>query len=224
MGVCAYCGQKAGWLKNTREECVQKAARGVESLKQVIADGVLNGQRFADIQPTLVTLRKQYLVPDEEAVAAIKNGWDTAAKARSIKTDDPFALGDTPKLVRPPHLNPRITAQRGCSAFTPNRPKLGMSPTYTAGRFPPLLPLLLRACWHSVEYTPHLCFWTALIDILSTSGGSTNGGGSPDEGGPGFRGSNRKRILAMRSRSKISGVSLAHSAAGDSIRAERKLN
>jgi len=85
MGICSYCGQSAGWFHSTHEECVQRAAQGVECLKQTVADAVLSGKRFIDIEPILSSLRTEHQVPDQQAASATKDGWNVGAKERSVK-------------------------------------------------------------------------------------------------------------------------------------------
>jgi len=84
MAICKYCGEKAGWFSEAHESCIQKAAQGIEALKQCVADAIVQGKQYPDIKAQLDTLVADSNIPQDQVLPAIKDAWSQAAKNRSV--------------------------------------------------------------------------------------------------------------------------------------------
>jgi hypothetical protein len=84
MSICRYCGQKTGWFKDAHEECVQRAAAGVNNLKACVVDAVLQGKKYGDIKDQIDGLILDSAIPKDEVLPAIKEAWSQGATSRSI--------------------------------------------------------------------------------------------------------------------------------------------
>jgi len=49
MGICRYCGQKAGWFRNAHDECAKKAQQQNETAQGCAAEA----RRLAELQSKL---------------------------------------------------------------------------------------------------------------------------------------------------------------------------
>src|SRR5438552_12100404 len=83
MAICRYCGQKAGWFSGAHAECIQKANNAIEALKTCMADAIIQGKRYSEIKPQLDKTSAESAIPQEQALAAIKEGWSQGAEQRS---------------------------------------------------------------------------------------------------------------------------------------------
>jgi len=83
MAICRYCGQKAGWFSEAHAECIQKANNGIEALKTCMADAIIQGKPYSEIKPQLDKTTADSAIPQEQALAAIKEGWSQGAEQRS---------------------------------------------------------------------------------------------------------------------------------------------
>src|SRR6266567_3368805 len=84
MSVCRYCGQNAGWFRDTHDACVQKGQQGIQSLKTYVTDAVMQDKTFAEIKENLDKLVADSSVPNDQVLAAIKEGWSEGAEKRSV--------------------------------------------------------------------------------------------------------------------------------------------
>src|SRR5436309_4627547 len=84
MGVCQYCGQKAGWFSDTHEECVQEAEHGLEAMKSCVTEAVVNGESYEEIRTQLDRLVADSAIPKAKMLPAIKEGWSRGATQRGI--------------------------------------------------------------------------------------------------------------------------------------------
>ena len=84
MGVCQYCGQKAGWFSDAHAECVQKADQGIAAVKNCVIDALVNGKSYEEIRAQLDKLVADSAIPKAKLLPAIKEGWSEGATQRSI--------------------------------------------------------------------------------------------------------------------------------------------
>jgi hypothetical protein len=84
MSICRYCGQKAGWFSEAHEGCIQKVNQGIEALSACIANAIVEGKEYAEIEAQLGKVATDAAAPEEEVRRAIKEGWSKGAEKRSI--------------------------------------------------------------------------------------------------------------------------------------------
>ena len=84
MSVCRYCGQKAGWFSDAHESCIQKSNLGIEALKVCMANAVAQGKQDGEIRVQLDKIVADALIPQEQALAAIKESWSQAAEKQGM--------------------------------------------------------------------------------------------------------------------------------------------
>jgi hypothetical protein len=84
MSVCRYCGQNAGWFSEAHESCIQKSNQGIEALKACMANAIAQGKQYGEIKVQLEKIIANAQIPQEQALAAIKEGWSRGAETRSI--------------------------------------------------------------------------------------------------------------------------------------------
>jgi hypothetical protein len=98
MGVCRYCNQKAGWLKDAHDVCEQKANAGIASLRTCMADAVVAGKRYSDVSADIDKVSTNAAIPAEQVRVALKDGWSEGAerrcKAQPISDPDFTAISD----------------------------------------------------------------------------------------------------------------------------------
>jgi hypothetical protein len=85
MGVCVYCGQKAGWFHEAHDACVQKAQEGLGELKKCISDAVVDAQTYDGIRERVDKIIADSSIPRNQILPTIKEGWDKGAVIRSIR-------------------------------------------------------------------------------------------------------------------------------------------
>jgi len=83
MGICRYCGQKAGWFKEAHDSCMRMASQGIETIKAKVSLAVAEGKPYGEIKATLDEVIQGSRVPQQQALAAIKEGWSQGAEQRS---------------------------------------------------------------------------------------------------------------------------------------------
>jgi hypothetical protein len=49
MGVCDYCGDKAGWLQNSHPACVAKASTTSQTVKDLVFSGTVAGKSYEEL-------------------------------------------------------------------------------------------------------------------------------------------------------------------------------
>jgi hypothetical protein len=84
MAICRYCGEKAGWFSEAHGSCIQKAAQGIEALKQCVADAIVQGKQYPEIKTQLDKIVADSNIPQDQVLPAIKDGWSQGAKNRCI--------------------------------------------------------------------------------------------------------------------------------------------
>jgi hypothetical protein len=84
MSVCRYCGQKAGWFSDAHESCIQKSNQGIEALKACMANAVARGKPYDEIRVQLNKIAADAVIPEQQALAAIKEGWSQGAEKQAI--------------------------------------------------------------------------------------------------------------------------------------------
>src|ERR1700687_1571125 len=112
MAVCRYCGEKAGWFSEAHGSCRQKAAQGIEALKQCVADAIVQGKQYPEIKAKLDKIVADSNIPQDQVLPAIKYGWSQGAKNRCIvqpMSDD--ELSSISDFYRSAELPQKETAQ-----------------------------------------------------------------------------------------------------------------
>ncbi len=90
MALCRYCGQKASWFTDVHAACVEMANAGVESIKRLMADAVVEGKKYTDIAATIEKLVARTAIPQDQVRAALKDGWSQGTEQRS-KAQQPIS-------------------------------------------------------------------------------------------------------------------------------------
>jgi hypothetical protein len=49
MGLCKYCGEKAGLFKTSHDECATNLQRSIGAVRKLISDGTLGGREYSDL-------------------------------------------------------------------------------------------------------------------------------------------------------------------------------
>jgi hypothetical protein len=83
MAICQYCGQKAGWFSEAHDSCIKKANQGIEALKTCMADAMIRGKPYSEIKSQLDKITAESAISQEQALAAIKEGWSQGVEERS---------------------------------------------------------------------------------------------------------------------------------------------
>ncbi len=83
MGVCGYCRQKTGWFSNAHDGCAKRAKAGIESVKKCMADAVVQGKHYGEVSATIRGLIADAAIPQDQANAALKDGWSEAVEQKS---------------------------------------------------------------------------------------------------------------------------------------------
>lgn len=85
MSVCKYCGERAGWFSDAHEDCKLRAAQGVESLKTEVGKAVMDGRKYEEIADKIHSIIADDHVPEQDARAALKQGWSDGAVSKALK-------------------------------------------------------------------------------------------------------------------------------------------
>jgi hypothetical protein len=72
MAICRYCGEKAGWFSEAHGSCIQKAAQGIEALKQCVADAIVQGKQYPEIKAQLDKIVADSNIPQDQVLPASK--------------------------------------------------------------------------------------------------------------------------------------------------------
>ncbi len=83
MALCRYCGQRAGWFSDSHQTCIEKAAEGIETVRLAVQAVTSLGEKYEAIKAKVETMIREWHVPQQEALAAIKEGWSQGAEERS---------------------------------------------------------------------------------------------------------------------------------------------
>jgi hypothetical protein len=122
MGLCRYCGAKAGWFSDVHDECVRSAEDGCAKVCSLIAATLekpvptdhpdfdkwysLYGQMlWAEVKPEVEKLQSEHRIPADQVRGALRRGWIQGAARIAIAV-----------LVMWTGALARITA-RGCIYF-----------------------------------------------------------------------------------------------------------
>ncbi|MCU1309871.1 MAG: hypothetical protein JWO20_996 [Candidatus Angelobacter sp.] len=95
MGICTYCGQKAGWLSDVHTACIEKAEFGIAAINNVVMDAVTTGKTYDEISAAIKSISAQNAVPQDKVVLSIKDGWSKAAVEKGVKqpvSDDELSI------------------------------------------------------------------------------------------------------------------------------------
>src|ERR1022692_18840 len=84
MGICRYCGQRAGWFSDTHDECVRKAAQGLEQLKSCVTDAIVQCKKYDDVKSTIDRLLSDSAIPHDQFLSAFMDAWIQGAETRCI--------------------------------------------------------------------------------------------------------------------------------------------
>jgi hypothetical protein len=107
MGMCKYCGEKAGWFSDVHDSCVSAAKEGSEKIASLISS-VLSSKLvppsdhptdevwsrefaervWAETKPQIGELASRQHVPSDELRSAMRSGWSTGAE--NVATAEPM--------------------------------------------------------------------------------------------------------------------------------------
>jgi hypothetical protein len=109
MGVCKFCGEKAGWFSEAHDACVAAAREGCQQIASLLAsvvtdklippagcagdDGSLSrfaAQVWSEVKPALDRVTAEHRVPSDAARQAILQGWSTGAEQVGLAQPAPF--------------------------------------------------------------------------------------------------------------------------------------
>jgi hypothetical protein len=107
MGLCRYCGEKAGWFSDVHDECVRSAEDGCAKVCSLIAATLqkpvptdhpdldewykLFGQMlWAEVKPQIEKLQTDHRIPQDQVRGALRGGWIQGAA--QIATAGPIPL------------------------------------------------------------------------------------------------------------------------------------
>jgi hypothetical protein len=96
MGICTYCHQKAGWFSDAHDACVQKAAKGAETIQTCMANAVVQGKQYDDIAALINKVQGEAAIPQDQVRSALQRGWsdgsDTHCKKQPISLTEFSAI------------------------------------------------------------------------------------------------------------------------------------
>jgi hypothetical protein len=84
MSTCRYCGQSAGWFSEAHEGCIQRSNQGIEALKACMENAVAQGMLQGEIRVQLDKIIAYAVIPQEQVLPAIKEGWSREAVKQGI--------------------------------------------------------------------------------------------------------------------------------------------
>lgn len=97
MGVCEYCGEKAGWFQSNHPACVTKAEYSRSVVEKLVFDGTLAGRDYselsAEVQKVLTDSRASFKYVRD----AIHQGANDAASQIALKS--PVSSSEFKRLV-----------------------------------------------------------------------------------------------------------------------------
>jgi hypothetical protein len=85
MGICKYCGQKAGWFNDAHDTCVQKAMNGIKTAKECMTNAVIESTDYSELATLSNKLISEAAIPEEQIRSAFKEGWSDGAEIRCKK-------------------------------------------------------------------------------------------------------------------------------------------
>jgi len=98
MSICRYCGQKAGWFSEAHKSCIEKSSQGIEAIKTCTKNATVQGKQYGEISVQLDKIAADAVIPREETLQAIKEGWsngaETRAMAQPLSEDEFSAISD----------------------------------------------------------------------------------------------------------------------------------
>ncbi len=98
MGICRYCGQKAGWFSDAHDTCIERANQRVQELQTCIATALKGGKQYGDIKSQVDKIITDSSIPAEQVTSAFKTGWSAGAeeraKAQPISDQEFSAISD----------------------------------------------------------------------------------------------------------------------------------
>ncbi len=81
MGDCAYCGQRAGFLRRRHKDCHEVHVRGVAELERLARQAASAGGFSADaLRTQLAAVAERSFAGEDHVTGAIERGWELAVK------------------------------------------------------------------------------------------------------------------------------------------------
>ena len=78
MGICTYCGQKAGLLRSKHRECEEKYNKGWDEMIDIARDAVIGHISSDNIEAKLLNLAINHFVSKDKIRLALTSGWEKA--------------------------------------------------------------------------------------------------------------------------------------------------
>ena len=99
MGVCLYCGEKAGWFSDVHDACIRSAQEGCEQATSLITATsrnpspltILTGRRlryldqllWTEVKPQINHLATEHRIPTDQLRKTLRKGWSAGAERPS---------------------------------------------------------------------------------------------------------------------------------------------
>jgi hypothetical protein len=118
MGVCEYCGEKAGWLQSSHPACLTKASNSRKTVEKLVFDGTLAGRTYDELSVEVQKMLADNHVPFNYVRDGVHQGANDAASQIAVKS--PVSEAEFGRLVRiirgfdgslDSHLSDAYTAQ-----------------------------------------------------------------------------------------------------------------
>jgi hypothetical protein len=86
MGVCEYCGEKAGWLQSSHPACITKATSSRKIVEKLVYDGTLAGRSFDELSVEVQKVLTDCRVPFNYVSDSVHQGANDAASQIALKS------------------------------------------------------------------------------------------------------------------------------------------
>jgi hypothetical protein len=78
MGVCKYCGQRAGFLRSDHRECHEKHDAGWNEMVELVAKAAETGSGIDTLQTHLTQVASASYIPEGQIRDTLVSGWQRA--------------------------------------------------------------------------------------------------------------------------------------------------
>src|SRR5437899_3167777 len=78
MGVCKYCGQKAGWFSHAHEGCEHKYQSVLQNMMSLTTPSKRTGQGLDTLENRLSQMAKEHFIAAGQVKTMMIGGWEQA--------------------------------------------------------------------------------------------------------------------------------------------------
>jgi len=78
MGICKYCGQHVGFLRNKHRECAEKHNNGWAKMVQMAKEAALGEGGLGELEASLTEVARNSFIQAEQVKEALVAGWEKA--------------------------------------------------------------------------------------------------------------------------------------------------